>query len=203
MPAPLIEIHDFWRKRAENFARDVVEGYRAGRKDFSRRLTVPGRPAIWGNAGVQYCGRLGEIAWCLYLGEDPDTALSWDEWCDHGADFTIGDFAIDVKATNHEYGNKLIWPVSKNDLWNAKAFNALAMARVEKGDDVRLLGAVSKRRFAEECSVSDGSDRLVKGTRYMHERSLCPAPKFKVLIDAQKAKNSRDVRTATDRAGPA
>lgn len=186
MSEPVVKISPHWRRRSEDFARDVVEGYRLGRKDFSRRLTVPGKPAIWGNAGVQYTGRLGEIAWCLYLGLDPEHALDWSQWCDHGADFTVGPYAIDVKTTNHQHGSRLIWPVSKNDYWNQKQFNGLALARVEQDDDVRLLGAVSKARFARECVTSDGGDRLVAGTRFMHKDRLCPAEKFREMVNATK-----------------
>lgn len=186
MTKPVISISPFWQKRSEQFALEVVEGYRLGRKDFSRRLTVPGKPAIWGNAGVQYTGRLGEIAWCLYLGLEPDTALDWAQWCDHGADFKVGPYAIDVKATNHAHGSRLIWPVSKNDYWNRKQFNGLALARVEEGDNVRLMGAVSKKRFEAECVTSDGQDRLVPGTRFMHAERLCPPHEFREIVNATK-----------------
>lgn len=190
MSKPLITLSAYWLRRAEDFATTVVEGYRLGRKDFSRRLTVPGKPAIWGNAAVQLTGRLGEIAWCEYLGLDANTALDWSAWCDHGADFTIGKHAIDVKTTNHAHGSRLIWPVSKNDYWNKKAFTALALARVETGDDVRLLGIVSKTRFAKECVTSDGGDRLVPGTRFMHAERLCPPHDFKEMVRAETQKVS-------------
>ena len=190
MTKPLITLSPYWRRKAEDFATTVVEGYRLGRKDFSRRLTVPGKPAIWGNAAVQLTGRLGEIAWCVFLGLDPETSLDWSAWCDHGADFTIGNHAVDVKTTNHAHGSRLIWPVSKNDYWNKKIFNALALARVEAGDDVRLLGIVSKARFAKECVTSDGGDRLVPGTRFMHAERLCPPHEFKEMVRAETQKAS-------------
>lgn len=159
MTKPIISISPHWLKRSEQFALDVVEGYRLGRKEFSRRMQVPGKPAIWGNAGVQYTGRLGEIAWCLYLNLEPDTALDWSAWCDHGADFTIGKHAIDVKTTNHAHGSRLIWPVSKT-------------------------------RFARECVTSDGGDRLVPGTRFMHAERLCPPHEFKEMVRAETQKAS-------------
>ena len=190
MTKPVISISPHWLKRSEQFALEVVEGYRLGRKEFSRRMQVPGKPAIWGNAGVQYTGRLGEIAWCLYLNLEPETALDWSAWCDHGADFMIGKHAVDVKTTNHAHGSRLIWPVSKNDYWNKKAFTALALARVEEGDVVRLMGIVSKTRFARECVTSDGGDRLVPGTRFMHAERLCPPHEFKEMVRAETQKAS-------------
>jgi hypothetical protein len=184
---PVVQLSGYWQRRCEDFARTVVEGYRLGRKEFSRRMTLPGKPAIWGNAQVQFVGRLGEVAWCKYLGLDPDKALDWGRWCDHGADFTIGPHIVDVKSTDHAYGTKLIWPVQKNHIFDSNPFNCLALARIEENDDVRLMGVISKDRFAKECITSDGNDRLVKGTRYVPARRLRKAWQFKEMVGNEVA----------------
>lgn len=157
-------------ERCAEFGKRVVASYQNGSKENSRGLAIEGKPRIDGNAHVQTIGRMAELAFAKAFGIDPDS-LDWGERCDYGYDLKLSDGrTVDIKASDHPYASRLIWPVSKNHFLH-KGADLLVFAKV-KENTVELCGFAPKIFFIQNAVVARGERGIVDGTRYMSANKL-------------------------------
>lgn len=173
-PIPVLIAHRMV-ERCEKFGQQVVNGYAAGRKKHSKSLAMNG---IASNVPVQSAGRMAEVAMCLYMGLDADTALNWKSKCDAGYDLRLPNGStVDVKASTHPAARRLIWPASKVSFLH-KAADILVFARVlpaqrnELGQIVHLVGWITKDRFIKQSTKAQNEYKISDGTVYIFESAL-------------------------------
>jgi hypothetical protein len=153
---------------SRRFGAAVVASYEAGDNPASRDVSSHGAES---NAELQAHGRMAEIAFCLYAGLDPLTALNWRLRCDPGFDVVAFGVRWDIKATRR--GHYLIWPINKRHIFASKRFDTLALVRGE-APRFTLAGFTNKPFFAGEHQVATLGHCLDPGTWYMHDSELWP-----------------------------
>lgn len=147
--------------RAIEWGRASVMGYRSGEKEASRQFA---RPGIAESLDAQAMGRLGEIAFCLWAGVDPNEVLDWGKRPDRGYDMLLGKARIDVKTSGTDC---LIWPVTKNNFLDSAPIDIFVLAGAEERPLIYLLGWVSKRFFVRRHLSADEAHRFDTGTKYL------------------------------------
>lgn len=177
------------------WARRSVEGYGRGDKEASRAYA---RPGVDSNVKLQAMGRMGECAFCLFIGQSP-RVLDWGPLCDAGWDVVHLNRKIDVKTSAT---SKLIWPVTKNHFLGEcrtdifVAVNGAAWL-FQDMPTYTLLGWTGLSRFISEHRVAPPPDHFDPETKYMDVKQLfamerllpfgsychCGAPGLHVMCD--------------------
>lgn len=128
---------------------------------------------------INVAGFVGEVALCIYLGLNPDTALDWQTSNpDAGHDIRVNSKTIDVKASPNAFASRLMWPVTKMEkLPQAADIFVLAVVPFRAtphldGQPVRLAGWVTRDEFIAQCWKAKAINGVVDGTPYMNEKSL-------------------------------
>lgn len=122
-----------------------------------------------------HAGKLGEVAVCRYLGEQPD----YSEGSDGGKDLIFNGETIDVKCTPRANAKYLVWPKTKP---LSIAADVLVGARqTEANDDsasIEIFGFVRKshpeKPFGDFFTYAFGNEGLVKGTPFGLLKKLTP-----------------------------
>lgn len=171
----MIDEHWTYRMRdgevqtASRFAKRVAATYATPEKAASARLTMANlTPDKLERAFL--VSRCSEIAMCHMLGLHFVHDLDWEYECDVGWDLVFKGCKIDVKASEAQRP-KLIWPLSKNALLYDAPCDWFALCNVSF-PFVTLHGFVTPQAFIDHHETSDGSDRLMPGTWFMHIRQL-------------------------------
>jgi len=151
------------------FGQQVVEDYLAGRNPESRALAMNG---VDKDVGMQTMGRVAECAVCLWAGLDPLQALNWSRHCDVGYDVMLKGYRFDIKASRNG-AQYLIWPLTKNTLFDAKPFDALGFVRVDD-NTCDLVGWIDKPIFRKHHQTADENHKLLCGTWFMPCSRLYP-----------------------------
>lgn len=169
MNRPVVIVPYMWMKQCWAYGQQTVDAYKAGLNEQSRALA---RNGIDTNIQVQTMGRVAEVAVCLWARLDPFAVLNWGNICDAGFDLVLAGFKFDIKASRNN-AQYLIWPITKNHLFDAKQFDALALVRV---NDARceLVGWIDKEIFRVHHDVAPDGHKLQPGTWFMHESGLYP-----------------------------
>ena len=157
-------------ERCVIFGTEVVSSYAAGNKPQSQAVAVKEKPPIDINPEIQAMARRCECGAALALGLDPKTALDWGNVPDHGGDFDYGGYLIDVKGTDHPFAQRLIWPVSKNHLFDDHPSEVLIAAqngRHNDDDKIMIHGWTHKDDFRNRRRTAKGERGIVDGTWYM------------------------------------
>lgn len=149
-----------------NMAKGYRETYSLGAKSRAESIAIC------------LMGFIAESATCLYLGLDPAHELTWrTERPDGGFDIRCGTMTIDVKASEHPYASRLMWPVKKLDKLPGAA-DIFVLARVPKamasreGQRVQLCGWVTRDEFILKHDKAAGIGGIVDGTPFMNQNSL-------------------------------
>ena len=180
IPNPVrITVQDSLDARA--FAERAVAGYRDGRKSTAQSLN-----GIELDVPAQMAAREAEMAFCKFFGLDPREALDWSEFPDFGSDVTHAGIRWDVK---HAAGDKvlLLWPVSKNDDYDRKVFDAFALV-TGSAPWMTVWGWISKADFAQDHQVAQYGSQLIPGTRHLHKGRLT---RFEERVVVPNAKRDR------------
>ena len=139
-------------------------------------MAVPGRPAIDGDVGAQLAGRMCEVGVAVGLGLDPMEALDWDATkTDPGYDFMLNILSCDVKSSSHPQASRLIWPVTKKEMFDDHAAEALIWAWGDvPSRRVEARGWINKETFKlQRKTASHGTPPgLNNGTWFMDEADL-------------------------------
>jgi hypothetical protein len=163
----IVVVPEIWMRASEAFARQSVDGWRTGRK--SRALSMDGAEL---NVDLQTMGRIAECAVCLWAGLNPGKILDWSDDFDCGSDLVLQGFRFDIKASRNG-SQYLIWPISKNNLFDAKAFDALGFVRVDHAH-CELVGWTDKEIFRIHHEIAPEHHKLKCGTWFMHQSRLYP-----------------------------
>lgn len=164
---PTARLPDKWIRRSEEWGRQVVADYAAGRNERSRAVQCFDAAS---NVGLQQKAKMAECAFAFMVGLDPEKVVHWERWCDNGSDVFWADQKWDVKAT--AWGNKyLIWPIAKNELFKIKKFDQLVLIGCAC-PDFEMVGYVSKEVFGNQHHVAPESHALFPGTWYMADDEL-------------------------------
>jgi hypothetical protein len=153
--------------RCQRFGEETVRGYANGWNENSRAVSSHGAES---NARLQAFARMGECGFCLWTGQDPETALNWSGYCDAGYDLLWRRARFDVKtiAVSKVY---LIWPIRKNGIYDSKNFDILALVKVAPPICI-MAGWISKSDFAKQHETAGRGHRLDEGTWYLSEARL-------------------------------
>ena len=164
-----------WVERSKDYGQRRVADYDAGGSPMSGSRSGP-----WGaekDPVRQTQSRIGEVAFALWVGLDPDTALKWEperKDGDGGSDVQVpGGYRVDVKTTLPP--RKLIWSMAVNDLYEKAKFDVLVSISIAEDDYQQcwLEGVVSKAKFSRDKQVADGKNsRLDPGTWFMDKSEL-------------------------------
>lgn len=165
----IVIVPEIWMQRSRAFGQQVVSAYAAGLNPESRALALNG---VDKDLETQAMGRVAECAVCLWAGIDPHQALNWSETCDYGYDVVLKGYRFDIKASRNG-AQYLIWPITKNHLFDAKPFDALGFVRVD-GDRCDLVGWIDKPIFRKHHQIADEFHKLMCGTWFMHCSKLYP-----------------------------
>lgn len=184
----IIPVTQHWRRLSWGFALDVVQSYKDNLKENSKALAF-----AYGDHDpadedplVQHAGRLAEIGMAIYLGLDPLEALDWNaKKCDRGFDINYDGLLIDVKSSPHPYAKLLIWPFTKNHIFDQSPAHVLAFVPIEqsvpKEGNPDFRGWIWKHEFKKRHKVANGTipnDKIHPGTRYMHQDDLHHVEEF-------------------------
>lgn len=141
-------------------------GYTRGEKNGS---LIYARPGIAQSVPHQAMGKMGECAFCLWVGLDPRKDVDWSPKLDPGWDFILNGAKVDVKASATR---KLMWPVTKNAFLPAAPFHFLVLVEVRNPPVCMISGFASKPEFIARHKIADGSTNLDAGTKYLDRQDL-------------------------------
>ena len=161
---------------AMRFAKRVAATYADGKKTASAKLTIANLTTDKLERAF-LVSRISEIAVCKFLNLPFVHALDWGEECDRGWDLQYRDQYIDVKASETP-NPRLIWPASKAHFLDEANCDAFALCGVAM-PRITLHGFCSLTRFKNNCTTSDGTDGLVKGTLWMSAAHITTPDDFK------------------------
>lgn len=154
-----------------------VADYKAGGSPMS--LSVSGEWGAEGDPMLQARGKIGEVAFALWIGLDPDKGgVNWEvekKDGDGGYDVQIpAGYRVDVKTTYPP--RKLIWSKAVNHLYAGAKFDVLVAVSIDEADYQQcwIEGVVSKERFSRDKQVADEANGggLTPGTWFMEKRDL-------------------------------
>jgi hypothetical protein len=169
----LVTLSPYWIDRCRELGALIVDNYIGGRCNGSRAFSMGGAEL---DAEVQANARMGEVAFCIWAGFDPDTAMSWTGLPDHGHDVLFRGLLIDVKTIEH-FKQYLIWPVTKNSIYLTKRFQVLVLAKADP-PQFEIARWIDKAGFYCERRIADGVPGLIDGTWHMLERDLWTIEQF-------------------------
>lgn len=163
-PAPVVELPAALVQPCRDFGLAVVRAYAAGMHWTYRRAEK--------NPELQAIARMAECVACLWAGLDPATALQWDIRPDPGFDLCAFGARLDIKSTLTA-GRFLLWPQCKNDVFDDKPFDALALVRAAP-PRFKLAGWISKQDFAATRRIAPPGHPLDPGTWHVGAADLRP-----------------------------
>ena len=131
--------------------------------------------------------KAAEVAMALVLGKHPINDVGFGVGRpDPGWDIQAGPLRIDVKMTEHRNVGTacLFWPLNRNDVFEEKDFNVLALVRCEtvkneRGEErsngwFQIRGWISKDQFRRDMLVAGPDHNLDNGTWYVPLKLLSP-----------------------------
>ncbi len=166
-----------WVQRCWEFAGRVIDSYAAGKKPRSLAIDQAhseetGELPASRDIVKQANARAAEVAVCLELGLDPETALNWGDKCDVGFDLIVPyngtDLKVDVKNSPH--GDLLLWPKKKNHFYKETPFDVLCFvnARLEfNRGEYKTRYVIGKWRFYKTKRIAGPDDKLQDGTWFV------------------------------------
>lgn len=157
-----------WIVRCKEYGEEIVAGYAAGRNAASRAVSSHGAEA---DADLQATAKMGEVAFCLAAGMNPEAALNWSGATDQGWDVKFFGIKVDVKTIGM-HKELLIWPVNKTSFFWEKKFDVLVLVKAAPPRFV-IQKWITKMAFYAEKTIA-GSERrgITPGTWYLAESSL-------------------------------
>jgi hypothetical protein len=162
-----IRLSDEWIARSFAFAKQTVEGYVNGDKPASLAMACTD---IAFNLEEQAYGRMSECAFAVFCGLNPGRALDWGPKADSGFDLVWRGHRWDVKST-HAGGKFLLWPVTKNHVYDEKAFDRLVLVK-HKAPNFLIRGWISKADFRDRKRVAGQGHKLFPGTWFVDQTEL-------------------------------
>ena len=163
-----------WLDRCQDAGERIVHAYATDpRSAASKAYAMNG---IELDVEAQAFAKMGEVAFCLWAGLDPDAAVNWSALPDNGHDVNFGGVLLDIKTVEH-YKKFLIWPVSKNAIYCSKRFHALILVK-RAAPFFSVERWIDKAAFFCEHRVAEGELGLIPGTWFMPEADLWPMESF-------------------------
>jgi hypothetical protein len=152
--------------RCIRHGQEMVDSYARGENPASHAVSSHGMDS---NPKGQAQAKMGECAFAIAAGLDPEEDLNWTMRPDHW-DAVYFRCRVDVKTIS--MGKELlIWPVNKTGFYLSKRFHALVHVKAEPPAFV-IDGWIDKAGFYCMKSVSNGERGITPGTWYMHEDQL-------------------------------
>lgn len=130
---------------------------------------------VGGGFNYFYVGKLCEMAASIYLGADPMATINPIGERDLGHDIKIGDLEIDVKGSDHQKAELLLFPVTRvlSSLADV-LISATCTVTADGPEFVTLRGWVEGRVFRKAYKTADQVNRwnLKEGTPFIHNNEL-------------------------------
>lgn len=149
---------------ARQWARQMIADYAAGRCNASLAVSSHGAE---NNIELQTQAKLAEVAFAIWVGENPTDAVHWGRRPDRGFDIAVGKYRVDVKHTN-QHGQYLIWPVKKRHIFASKPFDALVLVK-GAGAVYYVWRWIPKDEFFQKKQEAGPGHRLTEGTWFVHQ----------------------------------
>jgi hypothetical protein len=168
------------RSRCYALALMRLDQYATGRANNSLAVSSHGAEH---SLDIQKQGLFAELGMCLWSGLDAVAHLdrARRETADNGTDIVVGQgYRIDVKSTGW-YGQWLLWPYRKRQLYASKVFDALVLVKVDWDASLCLIGGwITKSEFAKQhkAAVEGNPWHFTIGTMILHEKFLTPMECF-------------------------
>jgi hypothetical protein len=166
MTNPTIDLPSNWINCCREYAEKVVVDYANGRNAKSRAVTCFD---AHDNITLQATAKMCECAFAVWAGMDP-ARLNWSGFCDNGTDIIWRSKRWDIKATKIG-GQYLIWPITKNEIYDSKQFDCLALVKFAV-PTFELAGWISKGEFSATHEIATDGHKLFSGTWYVHQDRL-------------------------------
>jgi hypothetical protein len=167
--------------KCRKFGEDLVAQYSRGESPNSRAYSSHGAER---NIDLQTQAKAAECAFAIWLGVEINS-LHWSRGPDLGADVEMRGFQFDVKRS-HEHSQWLIWPVAKNQIFGAKRFNTLVLARGTT-PKFEINGWIRKHEFFKHKQTAPAGHKLTEGTWYIDKDLLCPMDGLRFQLDQHDA----------------
>lgn len=170
-----------WMDRCIAHGHDAVRAYAEGRNQRSHALSSHGadtNPELWAMS------KMGEVAFAIWAGIDPDRGLNWNNRADDGKDLVAFRHRWDVK-TIEDHKRFLIWPINKRHLFHEKQFDALVHVKAA-APLFTIAKWINKQAFFNEKLIANGftPPGLTEGTWYMYEGRLWEMETVATLMGA-------------------
>jgi hypothetical protein len=168
---PVIDLPWEWLERCFHWGKQSVGGYERKEKEGSRQYA---RPGIAESVDYQSLGKMGEVAFCLWAGIDPER-LDWGPKTDNGVDIEHLGHKVDVKASRTMC---LIWPVTKMHFLDRSPADRFVAVNGRERPRMVILGWMPRDRFIKHHKVAPPPDHWDAGTPYMDAVDLLPMTQF-------------------------